>query len=195
MTLECANTPLEADWAMQALVELEAELSRPPLALVEPARPLVAYTILFGEVPNIGIQRRVRAAYAAVSRRPHRRAERGYVYAFRDVRDGDSAIVKIGSTIHVRRRISEWRKSLGARDDELALLFSSSTEDVRLAEQLVHNLLYCQWLPKRVRVDTGAPLLEYFAVENLDALRLLIAAVTRHVTWFTQARFIRSRLL
>ena len=193
MSLECVNEPLRADWAGDALVELARELALPPRPGVEPVRPLVAYTILFGRVPNIGIQRRVRAAYSYVSRRPRRRVERGYVYAFRDVRDGDSAIVKIGSTIHVRRRIAEWRASLGARDDELALLFTKKSDDVRLAEQLVHTVLYCEWLPKRVRADTGAALLEYFRVENLDALRLLLAAVTRHVTWFTQMRLVRLR--
>ena len=191
MSIECANAPLDERRLGNARRELIEELSLPPRLFVEPVQPLVAYAILFSETPSTGIQRRVRAAYAFVSRSMRRRVEAGYIYVFRDTRDGDSAIVKIGSTVNVRRRIAEWRASLGASKDELALLFSAKSADIRLAEQVMHTLLFCQWLPKRVNAETGRLLLEYFLVPNLDALRLLLQVVARHVTWFTDTRTVR----
>ena len=191
MSVECANSPLDERRLVDARRALVEELSLPARLLVEPVHPLIAYAILFGETPNSGIQRRVRGAYTYVSRSIRRRSEWGYIYVFRDTRDGDSAIVKIGSSVNVRRRITEWRASLNAREDELALLFSAKSGDIRLAEQIMHTLLFCQWLPKRVNTETGRLLLEYFLVPNLDALRLLLQAVARHASWFTDTRQVR----
>lgn len=196
MSAECSNRPLD----VRAINELRAHLidglstysGVKVREVIEPVQPIGAYALLFAESPNIGIQRRVSRAYSeALSRLP----ERGWVYVFRDVRDGDIRIVKIGSTVGpVRRRISQWRRELGAQRDELSALFSVETRDVRLAETVVHRLLFCQWLPKRINLETGRRLVEYFSVAQLPQLRLLVAAVARHVDWYA-LRTLDSRRL
>jgi hypothetical protein len=158
---------------------------------VQPTTPLDAYMLLFGAVPALGIRKRVRSLYAAVATAgsARRRAEPGRVYVFRDSRDDDPMLGKIGSTTRaVRRRIAEWRTALGANDTELVRLFSTACIDVRLAERLVHELLFFEWQPWRERADTGEALVEYFRVADLVALRWLLRAVARHVDWFTRLR-------
>lgn len=193
MSSACVNdpildTPANRAWHAPRLGDLLRALAAPPLVTHEPEAPVIAYELLFAEVPHLGIQRRVREALRRVATgRRRRAAERGYLYVFRDVRDGDAALVKIGSSVHVRRRMTEWRTALGATEDELALLFYARTVDIRLAEDIVHALLQCQWRP-RIDARTGAALVEYFRVESLEALRLLVTAVARYVAWFTTMR-------
>ena len=182
MSIECANERIPPEQLRVARTQLINELILPRLKFIEPTPPIDAYAILFSEMLHENIQRRVRAAYALDV---PRRIEKGYIYVFRDVRNAPF-VIKIGSTIHVRRRISEWRAALGATADELSELFIAKSADVRLAEAVIHICLHCQWLPKMERVDTGAQLLEYFRVPQLDALRLFNEAVCRHVTWRTE---------
>jgi hypothetical protein len=187
MSVECANTPYgsDVDLTYERRLLLR-ELAAPRSVIIEPTNPLVAYSLLFNEMSHVSIRRRVQDEYSAAAR--SQRAERGYIYAFRDVRDGDPTIVKIGSTIDTKRRIGEWRRALGASQDELTLLYTVRSDNIRLAEHVLHALLFCQWLPKRVNAQTGAALLEYFRVRNLRALHLLMRAVSRHATWLTRVR-------
>lgn len=184
----CANEPYgndaELEYGRRLLLR---ELAAPRHAFIEPSRPVIAFALLFGEIANIAIQRRVSDEYtAALTRWPRH----GHIYCFRDTRDGDPAIVKIGKSVDKRRRVAEWRRALGATADELALLFSARSDNIHLAENVMHALLFCQWKP-RARADTGALLVEYFRVENLEALRLLMRAVARHATWFTRVKLAR----
>lgn len=187
MASECVNTPFTAPWLRSARAVLLNELLEPRKLFIEPTRPDVAYKLLFSEELHINIRRRIREAYMLVNEMPNRRVEDGYIYVFRDVRN-ELHVVKIGSTVNVRRRIQEWRTALGATEEELSLLFSAKSSDVRLAEAIMHIILHCQWLPKMERIDTGRPLLEYFRVPNRHALRLLLEAVARHVSWYTEKR-------
>jgi len=193
MSSACVNepvldTPANRAWHTPRLTDLLRALAAPPLVMHEPESPLIAYELLFAETPHLGIQRRVRAALRRVATgRRRRAAERGYIYVFRDVRDGDPVLVKIGSSVNARRRIAEWRTLLGASETELAMLFYARTSDIRLAEEIIHALLHCQWRP-RIHAGTGAALVEYFRVESLEALRLLVTAVARYVAWFTAMR-------
>jgi hypothetical protein len=191
MSLECVNERIaDSNSVRAARLLLLRELNAERVLLVEPTQPLIAYMLLFAETPALLIRRRVSELYMRAKRHA---AETGFIYVFRDTRDGDVSIVKIGSTVALHRRIAEWRTALGASKDELSLLFSVKSSDVRLAELVLHALLFCQWMPKRVRADTGAALLEYFRVENLDALELLLEAVARHTSWHEERRRMRSR--
>jgi hypothetical protein len=186
----CANEPFTADdeatWLGAVRTILVAELTAPRRDVdAEPTRPLHAYAVLFGERPHVSIQRRVRALYTTWRRR--RAPIRGFVYVYRDVRDGRPSRVKLGSTTNVERRMAQWRAELGgARVDELGALFDAPCDDMELAELTLHALLFCQWQSHVTNKYTGARLLEYFDVANLTALRLLVTAVCRHVDWRTR---------
>lgn len=184
MTTTLANQPIDRQRCESLVSMLRSELERPPSEAVEPVRPLVAYTVLFAEEPHESIQRRVHGLYSKRSRFAATAPEHGHVYVFRDARD-EEYVVKIGSSTRVRRRMAEWRAALHAKSDELSLLFSFQCDHVRLAETLIHELLYCQWQPKRVNLYSGDRALEYFRVVDWQALRYLCDAVTRHVTWQT----------
>jgi hypothetical protein len=190
MSATCTNRRLDASertWLRAARRALVIALEGNERPLIEPVRPLHAYTVLMGEEPHVFIQRRVREAYAEADAR--NRPVRGSVYVYRDERDGRVSLVKIGSTRKpVDVRIAEWRAYLGASADELAALFAEPSADCRLAERVLHELLFCQWQPKRTRIEDGRRLLEYFDVQNLVALRLLVRAVTRHVNYHTLMR-------
>jgi len=194
MSGNCVNTPLNLDdddddvyfkIKQQYLIDSLARYEHGVTTLRrEPVDPLTSFSLLFGVLLDVGIQRRVQQSYVyALSTKP----ETGWIYVFRDVRDQDAYIVKIGSTTGpVHKRIAQWRRDLGnAHRNDVVLLFKARTFDVRLAEYIIHRLLFCQWLPKRVNLLTGRRLLEYFRVENLPALRLLLPAVCRHVDWYT----------
>jgi len=204
MSERCANTPLvpsdDKVTAVEALRrQLLAQLYTRRLPLVEPMHPLVAYTILFGERPHPSIEN---AVYSAL-RSPDRVPVRGHLYIFRDERDAELALVKIGRSNNVARRLAEWRHALnggfaavgeeeaGAAATPIVLIFSSSTGDAPLAERILHALLTCQWVPNRVRRATGERLLEYFRVPNLDALRLLTKAVARYASWYAERLLVR----
>ena len=188
MTDVCHNRPLDdRGGELSRLRDAFArELATRPSARVEPVRPVAAYTIAFAEVPHRSIRSRVAALYSWRSRLHRREPERGHVYVFRDRRDRPRSLVKIGSTVHVRRRMAQWRAELGATDtpDDVRLLFSFETRHVRMAEALVHALLFCQWQAKRVNVASNRRAVEYFDVADWRALRRFVAATTRHVDWW-----------
>jgi len=203
MATDCVNERLDLrEYAAERALLLD-QLRAPPLFAAEPVSPFAAYSLLFGEVLSVNIQRRIHALYqsrlAAINayttgadlQKLHGASaallpiEAGHLYVFRDVRDASPTIVKIGSTrTSVARRIGQWQRDLRATPDELYVLFSVECTDVRFAEALMHTLLFCQWLPKRVNAFNGHRLLEYFSVHDLRALRRLCTAVTRHVDWF-----------
>ena len=117
-------------------------------------------------------------------------AKYGYLYVFRDARD-EEGVYKIGSTQRTAEtRVAEWRAQLAAATGQdgagaVMLVFAQRVPSPLLttAEKVVHALLFCQWLPRRVNRGTGLRLTEYFAIDDLRALRLLLRAVVEHVTW------------
>ena len=199
MSGDCVNTPLIIDnvfkHKQRQFIDSLSHYDHGVTPVTrEPTDPLTAFSLLFGVYLDAGIQRRVRQSYVyALSTK----AEVGWIYVFRDVRDKDARIVKIGSTTGpVYKRIAQWRRELGeARHDQVVLLFKVRTFDVRLAEFIIHRLLFCQWMPKRVNLLTGRRLLEYFYVDNLSALRLLLPAVGQHVDWFSAVTHYQRALL
>lgn len=189
MTDVCTNTPFidDATTLEQLRRDLADELARSVDADDrEPISPLGAYTILFNEVPSPAIRHRVGTLYSRRSRVHDRGARRGYVYVFRDRRDRPATLVKIGSTSNTRRRMRQWRAALGATDDDLRLLFSFETRHKLMAELVVHALLSCQHDTARFNRITNERATEYFDVADWRALRQLVAAVTRHVSWWTR---------
>jgi len=186
MTSECVNEPLLVDDSQlrrlrdQLYFELTSELDYN----VEPVQPVNAYAIAFAERPSRSIRQKIDFLYSRDSRVNRRAPERGYVYVFRDRRDTPETLVKIGSTVRVPRRMNQWRSELRAGEDDLTLLFSFSSQHVRLTEAIIHTLLFCQWDSKRVNVYTSRRAVEYFAVDDWVALRQVCQSVAAHVDWW-----------
>ena len=185
MTSECINEPLLADEDQLRRLrdQLYLELTNDISPDVEPVQPVNAYTIAFAERPNRSIRQKIDYLYSQRSRVNRRDPERGYVYVFRDRRDTPESLVKIGSTVRVHRRMNQWRSELRAGDDDLTLLFSFSSQHIRLAEAVVHALFFCQWDSKRVNTYTSRRAVEYFAIEDWVALRQVCQAVSAHIDW------------
>ena len=197
MSTTCENVRVaDAPWFTAARALLLEELDKPPLMTIEPTKPFQAFTLLFGEEPHISLQRDVREAYDVARRgeRP-RGPEKGYVYVYRDSRDEDVSIVKIGSTTNVKRRLAQWQRRLEAKKSELQMLFVFESDDIRLAEQVAQKLLRCNWLHLRTEKATGRRLLEYYRVTDLEALALFMDAVARHTTWYARWRILKTALL
>jgi len=190
MTSECLNKPLLVDEARLRTLrdQLYAELTSARRPGVEPVRPTNAYAIAFAEQPASAICQRVAYLYSPGSRPNRARApERGFLYVFRDRRDAPESLVKIGSTVGVERRMQQWRRELRvASPDDLSLLYTYRCGHIRLAEAIVHALLFCQWDAKRVNEATARRALEYFAVDDWVALGQVIGAVCAHVDWWLE---------
>jgi hypothetical protein len=102
----------------------------------------------------------------------------GYIYAFH-VRGEHARTIKIGKTTQKpAERMAQWKRVLRKRVD---LLFAFPTDYTRLAEQLVHKTLFCEWLSKRVNAQSGHKLVEFFEIVNLMATKLLIACIMVYV--------------
>jgi len=199
----CRNRPLDAAERAAdepALAAFVASLRAPPTR-DEPVEPVLAHRLLMGVATDAFIVARVRAAYAGAATAP----SAGYVYVFADA--AEPGLLKIGRTTKWPfERLAEWRSELGLdrrsraaldgavqyTDDDggpprasarLTLLFAYPCADQVLAEAVVFALLYCERLVLRVNRRTQRELLENFAITDLAALKLLIAAVTRHVTY------------
>ena len=196
MASDCQNTPLPNLYsaARKQLIDSLKEPNRIPYS------PLDAFSLLFAERLDVGIQRRVAVLYATARDELRGNNEKlyenqyeyekppllqnGSIYVFRDARDPEH-IIKIGSTRQrVDRRLSQWRAKLGDDSGEsVFLLFSYRTCGAALAEAIVHALLSCSWVPNRYNTRTGARLVEYYRVYDLDALNFLCQSVIRHVDY------------
>jgi len=193
MSRACTGTPVrptsdaDADAFEAARELLLRELYYEPLVAVEPTHPLRAYKLLYGETPALATQRRVRALYERWPRPP----KRGGIYAYRDARDGDVLLFKLGSSKHVERRLDQWRALLGAGREHFTSFYVDDCADCALAEAIVHELLACE-RQRRELVATGALLTEYFRVTSIEALRLLMASVVRHVNYRAWRRDARA---
>ena len=182
MAADCRNVPLEQEKYAQyrrALIESLAV----PANKRRPYSPLDAYSLLFNERLDSNIQWRITMLYTQLAHTESEYVRTGHVYVFRDARDPPD-VVKIGSTRQrVERRLNQWRRDLNADAETIYLLFAYRTPAASFAEDVLHALLACAWLPNRYNARTGARLVEYFQIGDLDALRYLCQAVTRHVAY------------
>ena len=157
----------------------------------EPISPVNAYIRLFYAIPDSYIERSIRRLYkrrvAKLKNRP------GYVYVCWDRRD-DPSLVKIGSTEHTPdRRLTQWRRELGADAGELVLLFAFQARSALFSELVLHEVLRCERIVNRVNRRTGHRLTEYFRIHDVLALRALATLTVRHSNWFVQQAQLRRK--
>lgn len=196
---ECQNTPyidaeLDAVLAYRwRLIAILAEYrprpdAAPPITI---PNPLELWQTLFLARLDPYIMRTVvtllRRLPRTITSRP------AYMYVFRDARDPPD-VYKIGSTTRTpRQRIAEWRRQLApSSSDEVGavrLLFSQPFPGptIRIIETIVHTLFFCEWLPRRIDIRSGRRLMEYFRIEDLAALRLMIRGLAMYVAQQTHA--------
>lgn len=158
---------------------------------VMPTQPAAAYKALFAEILDPWIVGRIQGLYMERANmfQPVRRQSRGWIYVFRDVRNGPNEI-KLGLTRQKtpEQRLAQWRRELGDGDGTaLSMLFAVPTTEPVLAEAILHLLLWCRQLVGRINRLTDRQLVEFFYVEDVVSLRYLCRAVARHVDGFVAA--------
>jgi hypothetical protein len=210
--VECRNRVLSAAERAAdapALAALVAELRAPPLTEREPVPPDRAARLLLGLELDPFLVASIVRTYA----RTFEGDGPGYVYVFADAAEADARVLKIGRTRNAPdERLSQWRAELGldrrrrraldgarvyvadadgveSTTPRLTQLFAYPSAAAALAEAVVHTVLYCERVRGRVNRRRQRELVEYFrAGADLAALKLLVQAVTRHVTYVVQAR-------
>jgi len=143
-----------------------------------PVHPLTAYQIAFGRAAD----ERVAKSLQRALRREQRRAERGifddepgFIYCFHDLAD-DVRVLKIGRTHRApEARLREWQQQLAPDSSEPAvvLLFAYRTNFNKLAERVVHEVLFCESMGKRLNID-GSKMEEFFALDNALAASIFV---------------------
>jgi len=175
------------DSEMNAYYRIQADYYRRKLASDFHARrplpvlfPTVARGLIFLVTPDTRVVALVSRAVANEKIMLDRGDvdEAGYIYAFH-VHGEHARTIKIGKTTQKpAQRMKQWKRELRKQVD---LLFAFPTNYTRLAEQLVHKTLFCEWLSKRVNASTGHKLVEFFEINNLMAAKLLIACIMEYV--------------
>ena len=151
--------------------------------------PTDAYAILFLRGVDPTLIESVRTIIA--DRRRRLFDEPGVIYVFW-VRGHPTNQFKIGRSVNsAERRVSDWSRAIAprrrhtddiieTRDDAVNLLFSFPTRYNALAEALVHTTLAYEQVDKLRHPTSGRELTEFFWIDNVLALRLLIALVVRY---------------
>jgi hypothetical protein len=178
---ECKDGEMNVDYKIQAdyyrrklAVDFHARKALPVLF------PTVARGLIFLVTPDPRVEALVSRAVTNEKIMIDRgdADEAGYIYAFH-VRGEHARTIKIGKTTQKpAQRMKQWKRELRKQVD---LLFAFPTNYTRLAEQLVHKTLFCEWLSKRVNGNTGHKLVEFFEIVNLMAAKLLIACIMEYV--------------
>lgn len=151
----------------------------------KPTHPLTSYQIAFERKPD----ERVVASVRKMFRREERRAERGifddepgYIYCFHDLADA-ADVLKIGRTHRTPdERLSEWATQLAPDSKERAvvLLFAHKTSYNKLAERVIHEVLFCESMGKRLNVD-GNKMEEFFRLDNALAASIFVRQTIAYV--------------
>jgi len=151
----------------------------------KPTHPLTSYQIAFERRPD----ERVTKSLRSMLRREQRRAERGifddepgYIYCFHDLADARN-VLKIGRTHRTpEERLSEWAQKLapGDKDRAVVLLFAHKTSYNKLAERVIHEVLFCESMGKRLNVD-GDKMEEFFRLDNALAASIFVRQTIAYV--------------
>jgi hypothetical protein len=187
--VECQNTELPPHireqydiWRRQVAY---LELVGIPLPLVLPS---AAYQALFLAALDATILRAIQTVLGDAQRRAARWRQtgqpfdqQGYEYAFWISTDPPD-IIKIGRTAQQPYvRIAEWQHELAPGGPQVVLLlWDFPTRYEVLAESLLHTVLECEHLGKRRNARNGRRLVEFFQIDNVLALRIFMALVTRY---------------
>jgi hypothetical protein len=151
--------------------------------------PTDLYKLFFKELPDPRVERKVRNELALERKgimsgeRQRAREERsGYIYVFRDVGDPLN-VLKIGRTIRPpEQRIAEWEHELSPEGGKnVILLFAYATVATTFAERIIHQTLFCEWLPKRLNARTSNALIEFFKIDNFLALKLFVRETIKYI--------------
>jgi len=185
--IECHQTPVTDESIVAALERYREALVRAAFERTTVSRALFPTTVwgaLTLHEPDARLVRLVQRAFDDERKRTVRLDTAGFLYVFRDRRDPPS-VVKIGRTDRrPRDRIVEWQRELGDRTrTEVLLLFARATRYNRLAESVVHKVLLCEWVPRRVD-SRGRQLVEYFRVANVLTLKALLIYATAYCDAF-----------
>lgn len=189
--VQCVSTPLPPALAAKLDVErrqiVAAELRGLSLPTLYPSD---AYAVIFLKRPADQVQAALQTVVADERRRVewHRRNTRdrplatpGAIYMFW-ITGQPANQIKIGRSQRApRKRAAEWARSLSAvRETSVNLLFSFPTKYNELAEALIHTTLACERLDKLRHPTTGRELTEFFAADNVLALRLFVALCVQY---------------